>query len=113
MDSKRLEFAAWVLFGGLLISQIMQAAYFGSSDDISVMNSLMAFRTYNLFGLIPIPLLNISFFTTGLGALASWDFAFFNYYNLDIFKYLLYVITIGLVWGFAATFAGIMFWRQN
>jgi hypothetical protein len=112
MDSRYLMFGAWLLLGGLLISQIMQSAYFGSSADLDVMNSLLAFRSYNLFGLIPIPLLNISFFTSGLAALVTWDFAFFNYYGLDIFKYFLYVISIALVWGCAATFAGVTFWRS-
>ena len=113
MSNRDLMFAAWVLAGGLFISQIMQLIYFGSSADNDVMNSLMAFRAYNLFGLIPIPLLNISFFTTGLGALTTWNMSFFNEYHLDIFKYLLYIITIGLVWGCAATFAGFAFWRAH
>ncbi len=113
MSNRDLMFAAWVLIGGYFISQIMQASYFGDATDIDVANSLMAFRTYHLFGLIPIPLLNISFFTTGLTALTDWNMMFFESYHLDIFKYVFYVLTIGLVWGCAVTFVGVAFWRSS
>lgn len=111
MSNRDIMYAAWLVIGGMFISQIIQGAYFGQSD-IDTANSLMAFRTYDLFGLIPIPLLNINFFTVGLKSLVTWNFAFFDGAGYDMTKYVFYVISIGIVWGIAATFAGFTFFRS-
>jgi hypothetical protein len=111
MSNRDIMFAAWLLLGGYIITNLCNGAYFGSSDA-NVMNSLMIMKTYNLFGLIPIPLLNVNFFTTGLVAMTTWNFSFFEGAGYDMFKYLLYIITIGLVWGIAVAFSGFAFWRN-
>lgn len=111
MSNRDIMYAAWLIIGGVIITQIMQGAYFGASDA-AVMNSLMIMKTYNLFGLIPIPLLNINFFTTGLVAISTWNFAFFQDAGYDMFKYLFYIVTVGIVWGVAVAFAGFAFWRN-
>ncbi len=112
MSNRDMMFAAWLLIGGLVISQIMSMAYFGGADT-SVTNSLLILRTYNLFGIIPIPFLNIDFFVVGLKSLIQWDFAFFQGIGFDMIKYLFYVISVGLVWGIAVSFAGFQFWRAG
>lgn len=97
MSPKYLMFCALVMVVGVLVSLMMGGSYFGATE-VSWINDLTVFRTYDVFNLISLPLLNIRFFTVGIPHLIMWDYAFFGG-GYAIFQWFLYVITIGVVWG--------------
>lgn len=92
-------FCALIFIVGILVSLMMGGTYFGGTE-VSLMNDLTVFRSYDVFNLISLPLLNIRFFTEGIPRLVMWDYAFFGG-GYAIFQWFLYVITIGVVWGLA------------
>ena len=100
MSPKYLMFCAFVFVVGILLSLMMGGTYFGATE-VSWMNDLTVFRTYNVLNLISVPLVNVRFFTEGIPHLVMWDYAFFGG-GYAIFQWFLYVITIGVVWGLAA-----------
>lgn len=113
MTTPKLIMACGMVFVvGLLTSRILDGAFLGSVDS-SVVDSLTVIRAYNVLGLFTIPWLNFEFFTVGLPKLISWDFSFFGG-DYAIFKYLFYVISMGVAWGFFVATIGVLsnFWRR-
>ena len=103
---KLLMACGLVLVVGILTSRIIDGAYF-SASDAALFDTLTVIRSYNVFGLFNIPWLNPDFFIVGLPKLVAWDYSFFGG-EYEIFKYLFYVVSIGVAWGFFVATVGIL-----
>lgn len=91
MGLSLIKFCAWEFVGFTLINRIMEGAFIAAAD-ISILNTVVIFRTVEIWGLGSIPVPNVSFLTQGIPALISWDYSFFGG-NAAIISYLFYVIT--------------------
>ena len=81
-----------MLFIGLtLINRVLEGAFINAAD-VSVLNDTLIFRPANLFGMFNIPVLNLSYFTSGIPHLLKWDYSFFGG-NAAILSYLMYSFT--------------------
>ena len=97
MQPKLIMFVGFLFVGLTLLSRLMEGAYF-TAEDVITLNSLTVYRTWEVFGLFSLPTLNLDFFVVGLPKLIMWDYGFFGG-GYEIFKYLLYTISMGVVWG--------------
>ena len=99
MTTPKLVMACGLVFVvGLLASRIIDGAFF-TTADAAIFDTLTVIRSYNVWGLFTIPWLNPDFFIVGIPKLVAWDFSFFGG-DYEIFKYLFYVVSIGVAWGF-------------
>ena len=103
---KFIMFMVFAFVGCTLISRMLEGAYF-STTDINIMNQLAVFRDVQILGLFSIPTLNLDFFTQGLPHLLMWDYPFFTG-TWNLFRYFLYVLSIGIVWGILVVFIGVL-----
>ena len=76
-------------------------------------NTLMALKTYNVLGFFKVPFVNVDFFTVGIPKLLSMQFAFFGGAAV-YFQYLMYTISIGIIFGLVSIVIGIIynFWSK-
>ncbi len=109
---KAISFVAFLLIAGLSLSFIMGGVWFNNVWQAR-MNTLMALKTYNVLGFFKVPFVNIDFFTVGIPRLLSFDFAFFGGSTV-YFQYILYAVSIGIIWGFVSVVIGIIynFWSK-
>jgi len=103
---KLLMACGFVFIVGIMVSRIIDGAFFNASDA-AVLNQLTVIRSYNVWGLFTIPWLNPDFFIKGIPKLVAWDFSFFGG-DYEIFKYFLYVVSIGVAWGFFVATVGVL-----
>ncbi len=104
--TKLIMFMVFAFIGATFISRILEGAYFASTD-IEILNQLTVFRDVEILGLFSIPTLNLSFFTQGLPHLLMWDYPFFTG-TWAFFRYFLYVLSVGVVWGILIVFVGVL-----
>lgn len=97
---KAISFLAGILLIGFTLSYIAQGAWFGSQDQ-ALWASLSVLKKYDL-GLFSVPWVNWDFFSKGLPSLFTFNFAFFDG-QTNYFRYMLYVFSVGIVWGLVAT----------
>ena len=83
---------AFLFIGMTFINRMLEGA-FVSTGEIEILNDLTIMRSVNPFGLFPIPVPNISFFTSGIPHLLKWDYSFFGG-NASLISYFLYVLSI-------------------
>jgi hypothetical protein len=102
---KMISFAAGVFLIGITLSYIMGGAWFGT-DSQSIFGSLTAFKDYNILG-FHMPWINVDYFTVGIPKLLQFNFAFFGG-SYNYFKYMMYVFSIGIIWGIVVTFIGLI-----
>jgi len=95
---KLIMACALIMTVGIITSRIIDGAFI-TAYDARIFDSLTVIRSYNVMGLFSIPWLNPDFFTVGIPKLVAWDFSFFGG-ELEIFKYLFYVVSTGVCWGF-------------
>lgn len=106
MTPKLVMYLAFTWLVGQMICLFIEGTYFGV-QEVSIMNSLAVFRTTEVFGLWTVPMLNLDFFTQGMPRLLMWDYSFLTG-GYAIFKWFLYVLSIGAVWGLATVFLGVI-----
>jgi hypothetical protein len=113
MNVKLLMIAFFAFVAATFCARLMGGAWFSTSDT-DVMNSLTVFKDVEIFGTFSVPTINIDFLTTGLPKLVSWDYPFFGG-QMEIFKYFLYCLSIGIVWTLVAMFSGVIynFWART
>jgi len=79
------DFIGLTLINRWIEGAMMQAA------ETDFINTLMFTKVFSLFG-IPVPIINVEFFTTGIPRMLKWDYSFFGG-NAQILQYFLYSIT--------------------
>lgn len=104
--AKLIMFMFFGFIGCTLISRILEGAWF-SATDVAIMNDLAVFRDIQILGLFSIPALNLSFFTEGLPHMLMWDYPFFGG-TYELGRYILYTLSIGVVWGILVVFVGVL-----
>jgi len=102
---KMISFAAGVFLIGITLSFIMGGVWFDSATK-SIFGTLTVFKDYNILG-FHMPWINLEYFTVGIPKLLQFDFAFFGG-SYNYFKYVLYVFSIGIIWGIVVTFISII-----
>ena len=102
---KAISFAVGVLLIGTLLSFVMGGVWFDTATK-TVFDSLRVIKSYEILG-FNVPWVNIDFFTVGIPKLFSFDFVFFGG-QASFFKYVMYVISIGMIWGMVAVVIGII-----
>jgi hypothetical protein len=100
---KAISFVAGILLLGTVLSFIMGGVWFDANTK-SIFGSLTMFKDYNILG-FHMPWINYQYFTVGIPKLFQFNFAFFGG-SAGFFKYLLYVFSIGIIWGIVVTFIG-------
>lgn len=98
MRPQLIMFLGWIMTTGTLISVTLSGGWLGDTD-VTSLNAISGFKSANVLGVWTIPVPNIDFVTSGLGALLKWDFAFFNG-TTEIVRWL-FITTIGagVMWG--------------
>lgn len=89
---------------GYALSYIAQGAWFGASDQ-RLWASLTVLKTYDFLGMFKLPWVNWDFFTVGLPSLFTFNFSFFGG-DMAFFKYGMYVLSVGIIWGMVVVFVG-------
>lgn len=98
MRPQHVMFLAFIFAAGILISLIIGKGWYGSTD-LATLNSMAAFRQASVLGVWSIMVPNLDYVLSGLGALMSFNFAFFRG-EMQIFRWIfLTVITTGALWG--------------
>lgn len=100
-----IVFAGFV--GGTWFSRLMEGAWL-NAGDVAIMNSLTVIRSQDVLGLFSIPWINIDFFTIGIPKLIQWDYPFFGG-TAAIVQYMLYALSLIVVWTFLVVFAGVIY----
>ncbi len=102
--SKWLMFAGFVLIVGYLCCHWIAGTQFGSTEN-TLIDSLQVFRTIEIYDRWSVPVINTSFFTTGISAIVHWDFSFLEG---SYILWILYLFNIGLVFGVFSVFVGVI-----
>lgn len=102
---KAISFAVAILLVGIVLSFIMGGVWFDTATK-TVFDSLRVMKTYQVLG-FSVPWVNIEFFTVGIPKLFSFDFVFFGG-QASFFKYVMYVFSVGMIWGMVAVVIGII-----
>lgn len=102
---KAISFAVGVLLVGVVLSFVMGGVWFDDGTK-TVFDSLRVLKSYQILG-FSVPWINVEFFTVGLPKLFSFDFAFFGG-QAGFFKYVMYIFSIGMIWGIVAVVIGII-----
>lgn len=99
-----IGFLAFCFVGMTTINRIMEGAFI-SSSDMTVINNLTIFKSYDVFGVFSIPLPNLEFLTQGLPHLVKWDYSFFGG-NAGLIQFFLYSLTAAMAFGLLMLFIG-------
>jgi hypothetical protein len=99
-----IGFASFLFVGFTLINRILEGAMIASSE-MELLNQLTVFRSVEVLGLFSIPVPNLSFFTTAIPKLFTWDYSFFGG-NSGIIQYLFYSITAAASFGLFIVIVG-------
>ena len=102
---------SWIFIGMTLINRIL-GGQFVTTTDVSYVNNIAIFRSFNLLNVMQVPIPNFNFFTTGLPQLMKWDYSFFGG-NAGLVSYLLYALTAAVAFGCICTVIGMMFYYFN
>jgi len=95
------------IFAGLsILGRIAEGALIKSAD-IAVMRAMSVFADMEIFGLFKVPIINPTFFTTGLKHLVTWDYAFFGG-NAAILAYLMSAISAAATFGLFLVIIGMV-----
>ena len=100
---KSISFIAGIFLIGIVLSFIMGGVWFDSSTKY-IFGTLTLFKDYNVLG-FRMPWINFEYFTVGIPKIFQFDFAFFGG-SYNFFKYVLYIFSIGIIWGIVVTFIG-------
>ncbi len=101
MRTQQTMFMALIFVAGLLLSFTLGNLWL-NSDDVSVANSMEVFTDMSVFGMFHVPVPNLHFVSTGLKAITTLNFAFFQGYELLQFVLIL-VLMSGFLWGILCT----------
>ena len=101
-----LIFMAFGFVGCTYVSRVLEGAWF-SNTDVAIINNLTVFRSVEFLGLFSVPAPNLQFFTQGIPHLVMWDYPFFGG-TYEIMQYMLYSLSVGLVFGFFMVFVGVL-----
>lgn len=77
-----------------LINRILEGQMIASAD-MAVLNSVVAFRPFSLFGIINFSVPNFEMLTSGIPRLMKFDYSFFGGYG-GYAAYMLYSISFGV-----------------
>lgn len=94
-------------FSLLTILGRIAEGYLLKSVDVTVIRSMSVFAEQQIFGIFSVPVLNPSFFTTGLKHLLNWDYAFFGGNNA-ILGYLMSTISAAAAFGLFLVIIGMV-----
>lgn len=100
---RAISFVAGIFLLGLILSYVMGGVWFDASAK-NIFGTLTLFKDYNILG-FHMPWINYQYFTVGIPKIFQFDFAFFGG-SSNFFKYVLYIFTIGIIWGIVITFIG-------
>lgn len=104
MKGERIEFLAFCLLAGNLISLIIDGAWF-QPDDHDLMKYLTGISIEQTASWTAIFTLPIGFFTHAIPKLLLWDFVFFTG-TLELVRWFCLVVSIGTIYVVASQYSG-------
>ena len=97
MSNNQIGLVSFIFVGMTLINRVMEGVMIAGAD-VTILNQITIFRSFNVLGLFSVPVINISYFTVGLPHLVKWDYSFFMG-NGGVIQYFLYSITAMVSFG--------------
>lgn len=97
MSNNQIGLVAFLFVGMTLINRILEGVMI-AAGDVTIINQITIFRSLNVMGLFSVPVINISYFTSGLPHLLKWDYSFFTG-NGGVIQYFLYSFTAMISFG--------------
>ena len=106
-------FVAWLSSAGTLISLAIGGGWYDTTD-VTTLNQLAAIRQANVLGVWSIPVPNLDFVLSGIGAMVSFNFAFFRGELAILQWFMLTVISSAVLFGLFALALGTAstLWRR-
>lgn len=98
---------SFVFIGLTILNRISEGA-FVSLAEVSIVNSLLAWREISVFGLFTLPVPNMTYITEGLPHLVQWDYSFFGG-NASIIMYFLYSLSGALMFVLFGMIIGLLY----
>ncbi len=95
--------------GFTLINRTMDGLFL-TAEDVSILNNLLGFRPFDVFGVFTISIPNISFITNGLVHLVRFDYSFFGG-NAAIITWFLSAIGMAVSFGLFLSLIGVAWGR--
>ena len=105
MSAKFIIFLAMVFIVGQFMCLVGEGGFFGQ-DDVDLQNTLTGYTALEVSGagIWTVPKLIGGFLTTGLPKMITWNYSFLEGSWSMIKWFLLYPISIGVVWGITLVF---------
>jgi hypothetical protein len=86
-----IGFLGTCFVGLTLINRVLEGQFILAAD-VSILNSVIAFKEVSVFNLFSIPVPNTTFITEGIPNLMNWNYSYFGG-NAAILKYALYAVS--------------------
>lgn len=105
-NPKFISFYTMVYFISVLICLVIEGSYLGSGQS-EIINNLIPFNVIKIGGVVPIPAINVEFFTQALPKILTWDYSFYTG-GYEILRWFwLATLSPGLAWGVGTFFIAV------